>query len=384
MMSLRNFEHLASQRAELCISIYIPTHRFSKEGNEEDRIRFKDRVKAVRDELKAHHGKKDDEVRELLAPAHELLDDEMFWHHTGEGLAFFRSPKETRVFSMPLSFEDRHSISDRYFLHPIFPFFNGDGRFYVLGISEKMVKLWEGSRHRIRPVPIGDDLPSNMEEVVGSDHEEKSLQERSYQSGGGTEKIRHGHGEGRDEEKVEHEKFFREVDRRLSEMIHDEHVPLVFAGVEHYYGHYRKIAHYRQLENDGFIKGNPEQLTDQEVHQKGWEIVKKRFDEDRDHYISEYQDSMGGGKAVHDKAEVVQAAFDGRVEALFIKEGARIPGNFDEKNREVRFGNRNGDPEEDLVERAAMATYEHDGRVFILPEDRMPETGPELNALLRY
>lgn len=382
VMSLKKFDELAALKEDRCISIYIPTHRAGAEV-EGDRIRFKDEVKVVKKELTETYGMREDEVEELLSPARKLIDDELFWHYNGDGLAVFLSREHQKAFRLPLSFETYHSISDRFYLHPIFPFFNGDGRFYIIGVSEKMVKLWEASRFKIREVPLGEGFPQRIEDVVGYDFEEKTLQERSFK-GQGSGSVMHGHGEGRDEEKNELERFFRAVDRGLSEMLHDEHVPLVFAGVEHYYGQYRKLAHYRQLVDTGFIKGNPEQMGLEQLHEKGWELVHERFDKDRDHFIKQYQDSMGNDKAVSDNAEVVKAAADGRVEALFIQEGVHLPGSYSEEERKVNFSEANAPDKLDLVEKAAMDTYEKDGRVFILPADRMPEPSTQLDALLRY
>ncbi len=383
VMSLKKFEELDAVHGPRCVSIYMPTHRYGKENYEEDRIRFKDHLKAIKKELLEQFGMSESEADNYLSPAHELEKNNMFWHYTGKGLAFFLSEEGARVFRLPIEFGSFHHISDKFYLHPLFPFFNGDGRFYVIGISEKAVKLWEASRYQIREVSLPEDLPRRMEDVVGYDHEEKTLQERSFK-GGGSQKIMHGHGEGRDEETMEHEKFFRRVDEQLSRILDDEHVPLVFAGVEHYYGLYRKIAHYRQLETDGYVKGSLEELELDEVHAKAWEIVKDRFDEDRDHYIQQYKDNMGGERAVYDNADIVKAALDARVEALFIEKGTHLYGLYDAGERKVHFAAEKTSDNEDLVELAAMNTHRKDGRVFLLEREQMPELGTQMNALLRY
>ncbi len=383
VMSLKKFDELADVHAPHCVSIYMPTHRVGKEGYEEDRIRFKDLLKNVKKELVEEYHLKEGEVDAYLRPGYELLEDTMVWHYSGDGLAFFCSEDRAELFQLPLTFEAFHSISDQFYLHPLFPFFNGDGRFYVLGLSEQMVKLWEGSRYRIREVPLEEQLPSRIEEVVGYDHQEKAYQERSF--GGGTGgKVSHGHGEGRDDEKVELEKFLREVDRVLSETLRDEHVPLVFAGVEDHYGLYKKVAHYRQLESHDYIKGNPEQMDLSSIHAQGWEIVKERFDADRDYYFQQFKDHLGGNKALEDNAQVVKAAVEGRVEALFIEKGTRLYGIYDPNEWQVRLDEAKTTDNADLVEMAAMKTHRKGGRVFLLASDEMPASGTKLNAFLRY
>jgi hypothetical protein len=383
LMSLKKFDELAQVHEAHCVSIYIPTHRVGNEGNKEDRIRFKDMLKEVREELINAYGLKEREVDELLKPGQELVDDGIFWHYNGEGLAFFCSPERCEFFRLPIGFEPFHHVSDNFYLHPLFPFFNGDGRFYVLGISEKMTKLWEGSRYRLREVPLPEDFPAGLEDVVGHDHEEKTLQERSFQ-GGSSQKVMHGHGEGKDDSRSEVERFFQDVDHRLSKLLRDESVPLVFAGVEENFGLYRKVAQYRQLEEGGYLNGTPEQMKPDDIHAKAWEIVKKHFDEDRDHYIERYKDHMGGMKAIYDNADVVRAAVEGRVEALFVEKGVHIYGRYNSEEQEVRFAEEHSPQNEDLVELAAMNTYRKKGRVFLLESERMPEASTQLNALLRY
>lgn len=383
LMNLKKFEELAEVHQPHCVSIYIPTHRAGRENYEEDRIRFKDLLKSVKEELTERYGLSEDETDQYLKPVQDRVEDSMFWSYSGDGLAFFLSPQGVEFFRMPISFEPFYHISDHFYLHPILPFFQGDGRFYVLGVSEKKVRLWEGSRYRIREVALEEELPSRIEEVFGYDHEEKTLQERSFQ-GSSSQTVSHGHGEGKDEEKVELEKFLRELDRQLSGMLRDEQIPLVFCGLEHYFGLYKKVAHYRKLEENDLVKGDPASLEAEELHSKAWDIVRKEFDEDLEHYIQQYKDHMGGLKAAYDNGRVVQASVEGRVEALFIESGSHIYGLYDSQDQSLRFDELKKPDNDDLVEVAAMNAYRKGGRVFVLSSERMPESGTELNALLRY
>lgn len=62
------------------------------------------------------------------------------------------------------------------------PVFNGAGRFFLLALSLNAVRLFEGTRDHIAETAIQQIVPQQMEDTVGSDYEQKSLQFRSGQT----------------------------------------------------------------------------------------------------------------------------------------------------------------------------------------------------------
>jgi hypothetical protein len=79
---------------------------------------------------------------------------------------------------------------------------------------------------------------------------------------------------------------------------------------------------------------------------------------------------------------VVVAAADGRVDTLFVREGAHVRGSFDAETHSVQLGDGREDAT-DLLDRAATDVFLRGGTVYRLAPARMP-VPTEAAAILRY
>lgn len=86
----------------------------------------------------------------------------------------------------------------------------------------------------------------------------------------------HGHAVDAEENKDEIVQYFREVDRNLRKILHDETAPLVLAGVDFLLPLYKNAAAYTHLLDDG-IFGNPEDRRAEDLHAAAWKIVQSHF-----------------------------------------------------------------------------------------------------------
>lgn len=76
--------------------------------------------------------------------------------------------------------------------------FTGDGTYFVLTLELENIHFYECSRYTISEIEIKDIVPSQMEEVVGFEFEQKNLQFRNEQKG---QALFHGQGAGEDDKK---------------------------------------------------------------------------------------------------------------------------------------------------------------------------------------
>jgi hypothetical protein len=60
-------------------------------------------------------------------------------------------------------------------------------------------------------------------------------------------------------------RYFRRIDKGLHELVRDERVPLVLAGVDYLHPIYKKVNSYPHLMEAG-VGGNPERLSAKELH----------------------------------------------------------------------------------------------------------------------
>jgi hypothetical protein len=91
----------------------------------------------------------------------------------------------------------------------------------------------------------------------------------------------------------------------------------------------------------------------------------------------------GTPRASSDLEEVVVAAADGRVGALFCDTRVQRWGRFDIGTRSLEAHPSRQPGDEDLVDRAACETVFHGGRVYGGGDGKLPELGP-VAAVFRY
>jgi hypothetical protein len=381
LLSRAELEELMQPREGACVSLFAPMVKAGPE-TQQNPIRFKNLVRQAQDAL-VERGLAEPGARELLAPASGLIDDTPFWQHQSTGLAVFVSPSTFRYYRLPLELRELAVVEDRFHLKPLLPLFSGDGRFYVLALSQKRVRLLEATRHSVRELDLGD-LPTSLNEAVGYELEETHIQ---YHSGtrtsrGASSPVYHGQGGGEDDVKLEIQKFFNLLDGGVRSLIAERDAPLVLAGVEFLFPLYRQGSGHPHLVEGG-VTGNHDATSAEELQEKAWPLVEPLFTRSQAAAAGRFRDLLGTGQASGQFDDVVTAAHDGRVETLFVALGTRRWGSFDEERREVDLAEHNGPGTEDLVDFAALQTLLKGGQVFAVQPEHVPEGGA-VAAVYRY
>ncbi len=380
-LSRAELESLMQPREGHCVSIFAPMVKAGPE-TQQNPIRFKNLIRRATEALE-ERGVSPKEAESLLAPAVALLDDTPFWQHQSHGLAAFVADGFFRYYRLPLEVRELAVVEDRFHLKPVLPLLSGDGRFYVLALSQKHVRLLEGTRHNVREVDL-EDLPTSLNDALGYEVEETHIQ---YHTGTRTAQaasspIYHGQGGGEDDSKLEIQKFFNLLDQGIASVLADKQAPLVLAGVEFLFPLYRQASSHPHLVEGG-VPGNPAELSNEELHERAWPVVEPHFARAQEEADARFRELLGTGHASGQLDEVVTAAHDGRVETLFVALGTRRWGSFDPGSRTVETAEHNGPGTEDLVDLAATQTLLKGGTVFAVPADRVPEGG-EVASVYRY
>jgi hypothetical protein len=81
--------------------------------------------------------------------------------------------------------------------------------------------------------------------------------------------------------------------------------------------------------------------------------------------------------------EVIQGAFYGRVEQLFVPVGVQKWGHFDPDSMEIERHNEAQPGDEDLLNAAAIQTIFHGGTVYAVEPGAVPDEAP-VAAVFRY
>jgi len=377
---------LLDAQGEWCISLYMPTVRAGAEV-QQNLIRFKNLLRVAEERL-LELGVRRPDANQFLAPAQRLLNNADFWRHQSEGLAVFLVGEQMVSFRLPVEFDELVVVSRRFHLKPLMTLLRGDGRFYVLALSQNEVRLLEGSRNVIEEVEI-EDMPTSLAETLRPDYDpdvrfQFRVAARSRTDGPG-DAIFHGQGTtGYEVEKEQVVRYFREVDKGIRDLLGDQRAPLILAGVEYLLPIYREVSSYPHLMDEG-LTGNPESLTAKDIHERAWKLVEPLFNRDLDEQKALYHELAGRGDqlASTDLKEIVRAAHDGRIATLFVARDVQQWGRFSPNyTLHVHLDMQPGD--QDLLDLAAVQTYLNGGRVYALEKSDIPGDGEPIAAIFRY
>jgi hypothetical protein len=361
----------------------MTTHRAGVEI-QQDPIRLKNLLGEA-EEVLVTMGLRSPEAGELLEPAQELLGDYEFWQHQSDGLAIFLSLKLFRAYRFPLEFDELVVVTDRFHVKPLLPLLSGDGRLYVLALSQNEVRLLQGTRYSVGEIDL-EGVPKSLAEALRHDDPEKQFQfhTQTQTPGGQGDRaaVFHGHGVVSEEDKENILRFFQKVDRDLQDVLSDEEAPLVLAGVEYLLPIYAKANTHPHLLSHG-IEGNPEALSWEELHERAWAIVQPRFQKAQLEAIAQYEQLVSTEQASHDIRTIVPAAHYGRVDTLFVAVGLQRWGAFDPQTNTIDIHGEEEPGDEDLLDLAAVQTLLHGGEVYALEPTEVPD-GVPLAAVFRY
>lgn len=388
LISREEIKALLDREPQNSVSIYMPTHPAGPEVRQ-DPVRFKNLVKEAEARL-IDAGLEQNQAMDLLAKAHQL-DDQNFWEQLGElGLAIFISNDIFRYYALPLNFDELVVVTDRFHVKPLLPILNGNGRFYILTLSQKDVKFFEGTHYSVREVEV-ENLPKSLDEALNYDETAQEGQFRIATSKGGTSNSASQpgafHGQGspdRDKHQEDILKFFQIVNDALHEKLRNQQAPLVLAGVEYLMPVYRQANKYQHLMEEG-ITGNVKIESAKELHDQAWPIVEAYFLKSQQEVLERFNELFGGntGIASNDIKEIVSAAYYQRIDSLIVAVGQQQWGLFEPTSETVYLHEEEETGDEDLLDFAAAHTLLNGGTVYAVPPEQVPYSSP-IAAIFRY
>jgi hypothetical protein len=382
-----DLKQLLEIAGELCISLYMPTHRMGQD-QPQDRIRLKNLLAEAEQRLVAAGLRRTESV-DFLHPAENLMTDRGFWQHQSDGLAVFLSPRFSLTYRLPSPFGELLVVGNTFHIKPLLPLLSEDGRFYLLLLSRNAVRLFLGTRETISQVQL-KGVPADIQSALWMDEPDTDKQTNFHTGsrnpgGAGGERPGVFHGQNpQDEEKTNILRYFHRIDEGLVAMLEDYTIPMVLAGVEFILPIYHQANTYKGLLEEG-VAGNPEVADLRDLHKRAWAIVQPIFKREHDEAVSRFEQYYGAqnGLAISDLKAGVEAAEVGRVDTLFVPLGVEQWGRYDAANNQVELHPEPGPENEELFDLAARRTLLNSGQVYAVPPDQLPGKG-ELAAILRY
>jgi hypothetical protein len=366
-----------------CVSIYMSTSVAPAEL-EQNRIRLRNLLSVAEKRLIAE-GLRRPEADELLKPVRALLDEVRTTPEANQGLAIFRTAGNLACWKLPRAFRDSVTVAKRCYVKPLLPVLASDGRYFVLAVSEKLVKLYSGHHEALEEVKVAG-LPRDMRQALNYDQPEGLFQVRTGQPSLHSKEgaIFHGQGKGEsDRAKEDLELYFREIDRAVSPYLrkHADDAPLVFCGVEFLFPIYRHVNTYPHLAEEP-IAGNPERIPEATLSERARAQLAQTWDRARQEDVHRVEELVATPRVTGDLERILPACFDGAVEALFVADDVELYGRYDPATRKVDLvgDESHGDALLDLAAQQALA---HRARVYVVPAATLP-CGLTASALLRF
>lgn len=378
---------ILNQSSDICISILLPTNPDHFERQQEDKLQLKNLLRDAEQQLAAFDETlRVPDIAALLEPAARLLrQSDGFWREAGEGVVIYLASGWDYIARLPLRFEPQVVVGREFYVKPLVPLLTGNGRFFILGLCQNDVCFFEATRDSIRRIPLSG-VPTSLEEALAYDDPEKQSQFHTSTSpaaaGGRRSAVFFGHGTIESQKKDELLRFCQQVDAGLQPLLRRESAPLLVACVDYLFPIFQEANSYAQL-LPANLSGNPSLLSEYELLQHAWPLVKPVFEQAREEALGQYGHARGMRRASAEVDRVVVAAHHGRVETLFTVVGQSVFGRYDAADARVEIHNIPEVEDEDLLDTAVRFTLRSGGTIYALPLEEMPEGG-DLAAIFRY
>ncbi len=375
---------LMTQKKNPCVSIFLPTHRVTMES-QQDQIRYKNLLRKAEDKLKALGF---EDLEKMMEPAKSILKDTAFWAHQGDGLAVFIANDLFRRYRVPIPLEELVCVSDRFVMKPLFPLVTGNGQFFLLALSEKIVRLFESTRYDVREIEL-EDMPTSIEEALQYEAPEKRVQfhTRAPMGAGpvGTgdrSAVFHGQGMKKDDEKDQIVEYLRIINQGISSHLAQREHPLIVACVDRLFSMFKSANTYPHLVEKN-ISGNPDVASGDSLREKAWPLVEPHFLTGRKQAMERYEQLGDRNRTSQEIREILSAAVQGRVETLFAASTAHLWGYFNPDDAQVDMHQSEQPGDQDLLDVAAVEVLQRGGNVYILDPSETPGGG-SVAALFRF
>lgn len=382
-VTFEELQKLAEVHNTHCVSLYIPTHSSGEETLKgADAIILKNQLKEVRTKLE-ERGMSSEVISGFVKPIDDLITDSNFWRNQSDGLCIFLSDSDFRYYTLPIRFEEYNYVSTEYYLKPLIPLLTDDGRFYLLTLGKENIMLYACTKHGLAEIEVDDKIPSRLEDVVGYDYEQSSLQFRTQQGNKGAGSF-HGHQDLDSTEKVELREFFRAVDKGISGILNEKQTaPLVVCSLDEHFAIYKKVNSYKNLFSSN-ISRSPSQKDIGLIHREAWDLLQPYFDDDQQKIADKFAADFEKGKSSAELKDIFSATFAGKVDTLLIEKGADVFGTYDPTTGELQVDEAHHSPNVSLTNLLAMKVMSSGGQVYLLDKEKMPLNTSVVNALFRY
>ena len=371
---LRGEDLLMLQKAKgnICISVIVPTHRTSPDRRV-DKPEVEEAIDKAKQLLQIKYPEKD--IKPLLQSLDDQLEAIDFVHNT-EGIGLYISPGVKVIVHFPFPVEEKIMVDNNFEIRDLLYKLNYDQPYYVLMLTEKEAKLFEGSWNNLSEIK-GDHWPWKYEdEYVYS----KPARSSSF--------ARQAHVKIFEKDKTELEhirftNFFREIDKKLNDYLMNN-TPLIILAPERENSLFEKISMHRKNIIHK-IHGSYGYENLKSISDIVWPGMYEHLQTERKQLINEFKEMIGEHRGISGIQSVWEATKEGKALKLLVEKDYRCPGFVTENdyNLYLRPPNATHKTLPDAVDELIETVLQKNGKVYFTDNDWLKDYG-RIALITRY
>jgi hypothetical protein len=305
--------NMQKEKGKICISIIVPTHRLSHERRV-DKPEVEKALENARQFLRFKYG--ESEIKPLMRALDELYKNIDF-NHNSDGLGLYVSPNIKLLVQFPFPVQEKVMVGDNFELRDLIYKINYSKPYLVLLLTEKEVRLFEGTWEELNEIK-DRNFPKKYEEEFIYNPPSR-----------GTPYTGHAHVRNFEKDKsaleeIRFKDFFRDTDDLLNDYLVND-MPLILLGTEKELGWFRNISvHKKQI--IGEITGSYNHSHPTELANIVWPLMQSHLDNETVELIKEFIEKIGEHRGISGIQEVWQAALEGKGLKLLVEKDFRKPG----------------------------------------------------------
>ena len=314
------------------------------------------------------------EDAKVLLPPLQTMAEELANTTSHRARIIFESPGVFRHSCLPDAVPFRTVVGPYFHILPILDQLCVARDFFILGLSEKHLRLLHYCDGQCEELPIPDELPKNAQDAGEFDPPDHTLRDASPagRSPGVRSAVIFGTGSEREKGRGRLREFFRIIDCGLSKSLARK--PLLLSGVDYEVDAYRAESTYAYL-MEGALDRDLHDLPAGDVARRASEFARIQAGQYAERQLRLLKEMSRTERTSFNLDRIHQAAGEGRVEKLIlaVPEEATIGGSteFELEGRQA------------LLNAAAVLSIRHGAEIFLLQTGTMARSSP-LAAIFRY
>lgn len=353
---------MQKERGNICISITVPTHRLSPERRV-DVLKLEKAMQNAKQLMEYKYPEQDH--KELLQAMDDLFVTIDFTRNA-EGLGMYISPHLKLAIQFPFPVEEKVMVGEHFEIRDMLYKVNMSHPYYVLLLSKKGVKLYEGMMDQLTeisdnnfPTEYEDDYlyskPSRSTSYAGQAHVKSFEKEKSVL------------------EQIRFEDFFHNVDAALNDYLVGN-TPFIVMGTDKEISWFTDVSRHNRL-LAGKLSGGYQHANTTELSEITWPMMQRHYHAESRKLLSEFVKKYGGNLGVFGIEEVWQAAQEGRAHQLLVEKDYRVPGfiSLEDNKFHLKSPNKTHKLVADAIDEIIGMVLEKNGEVYFTENNELEE-----------